>query len=81
MNEKAREAWMNNYYLVVTVNKKKKLCMYSLVNNEMNGSKKKNEIVEVQNRIDGHKYNHKWCHDKKSESKITMTMMMIRGKN
>ena len=31
--------------------------MYSLVNNEMNGSKK-NEIIEVQNRIDGHKYNH-----------------------
>ena len=30
--------------------------MYSLVNNEMNGSKK-NEIIEVQNRTDGHKYN------------------------
>ena len=29
-----------------------------LVNNEMNGSKI-NEIIEVQNRIDGHKYNHK----------------------
>ena len=32
--------------------------MYSLVNNEMNGCKK-NEIIEVQNRIDEHKYNHK----------------------
>ena len=31
------------------------VCMYSLVNNEMNGSKK-NEIIEVQNKIDGHKY-------------------------
>ena len=29
-----------------------------IVNNEMNGSKKM-KIIEVQNRIDGHKYNHK----------------------
>ena len=50
--------------------------MYSLVNSEMNGSKK-NEIIEVQNKIDGHKYNHSVM----TESKITMTMMMIRGKN
>ena len=30
----------------------------------MNGNKKM-KIIEVQNRIDGHKYNHKECHDKK----------------
>ena len=51
--------------------------MYSLVNDEMNGSK----IVEVQNRIDGHTsiiINRVMT--KKSESKIRMTMMMIREK-
>ena len=42
--------------------------MYSL----MNGSKK-NEIIEVQNRIDGHKYN---VMTKKNESKVTMLMMI-----
>ena len=37
----------------------KYICMYSLVNNEMKGNKKlKKEIIEVQNKIDGHKYNH-----------------------
>ena len=39
---------------------------------------KKNEIVEVQNRIDGHKYS---VMTEKSEIKIAMTMMIIRGKN
>ena len=43
------------------------------MNNEMNGSKK-NEIIEVQNRIDS-------VMTKKSESKVTMIMMMIMGKN
>ena len=38
MNEKARgKGWMIIYYQVVKVY----ICMYSLVNNEMNGSKKK----------------------------------------
>ena len=32
----------------------------------------------VQNNID--KHNYKMCHDKKGESKITMMMIMIRGK-
>ena len=32
--------------------------MINKYNNEMNGSKKM-KIIEVQNRIDGHKYNHK----------------------
>ena len=53
--------------------------MYSLVNNEMNGSKK-NEIIEVQNRIDGHRsmiINSVMT--KKSESKIMM--MIMRGKD
>ena len=34
------------------------ICMYSLVNNEINGSKR-NEIIEVQNKNYGHSCNHK----------------------
>ena len=46
------------YYLWLKYMISIQLCMHSLINNERNGSKK-NEIIEVQSNIDGHKYNHK----------------------